>query len=69
MITFALIWTAIGSVVWMLTCDGLTAEVRLRRMAQGKRTRAVHIVVGTVIVIARWPWTACKYIATRKVWG
>jgi hypothetical protein len=62
-------WLFIGAVVWMLTCSGLPAEVKLRRMLRGKRTLASHVVIASAVVIVVWPVTAARYIAKRRVWG
>lgn len=60
-------WLLIGSLVWVLACDGLAAEVKLRRMLKGKRTKASHQVIAAMVVIVVWPWTTIKFFKRRSV--
>lgn len=68
MITFLLAYSLAGSLVWMFTAEDISADVRLKRLAKGKRTRESHLVIASlVVVIALWPAVAVKWIVMRGV--
>lgn len=69
MITILLAYGLCGSIVWLFTADDISADVRLKRLVKGKRTRESHLVIASLlVVIPLWPAVAVKWIVMRGVW-
>ena len=70
MITAILTYLAIGATLWaLLLSSGLPADVRMKRLLKGKRTRSSHQAIAVLVCVVVWPWAAVKYVVTRRVWG